>query len=80
MLFHNKEYLDLKQIVVTMFPFDLLFPNTLPIYIRGFKVDYKSPISEPCPGCGGRTYRSVENRSVACCIRCRRVLDVYPDY
>lgn len=66
-----------------MFPFNLfgLFDsNTLPEYICGYKVDYRSPISEPCPGCGGRTFRSVEDRSIACCIRCKHILDVYPDY
>lgn len=70
-----------------MFPFNILDPlglfslnNSHPLYIRGYKVDYNSPISEPCPGCGGRTYRAMEDRSVACCIKCKHLLDVYPDY
>lgn len=70
-----------------MFPFNILDPfgllglnNNRPMYIRGYKVDYSAPISEPCPGCGGRTFRSVEDRSVACCTKCKHLFDVYPDY
>lgn len=71
-----------------MFPFNILDPLGLwslnnsshPSYIRGYKVDYTSPISEPCPGCGGKTYRSVEDRCVACCTGCKHLLDVCPDY
>ena len=51
-----------------------------PLYIRGYRVDYRSPIFEPCPGCGGQTYRAVENRCIACCPRCKHLLDVYSDY
>lgn len=46
----------------------------------GYKVDYSSPVSEPSPGYGGQTYQSVEDRSIACCTRCKHILDVYRDY
>lgn len=55
---------------------DLLFR---PSSIGGYEVDYSSPISEPCPHCGGRTYRSVKDRGIACCTRCEKLLYVYPD-
>lgn len=63
-------------------PFDIFFPylSSRPPFIRGYRVDYNSPIHEPCPGCGGQTYRSVEDRSIACCTKCKHILDVYPDY
>ena len=51
-----------------------------PEYICGFKVDYRSPIPDPCPGCGGQVYRSVSNRGMACCTGCKHILRVWPDY
>ena len=63
-----------------MFPPFNIFPFLRPPYIRGYRVDYSSPINESCPGCGGQTFRAVENRGIACCTRCLHVLDVYPDY
>lgn len=67
-----------------MFPFNMLDPfgpfglnNYRPLFICGYKVDYNSPILEPCSGCGGRTYRSVKDRRVACCTGCKHLLDVF---
>ena len=69
-----------------MFPFNILDPlgifglnNSNSSYIRGYRVDYTSPISEPCPNCGGRTFRSVEDRGIALCTRCKKMLYVYTD-
>lgn len=60
-----------------------LFSSNEPVQpkmICGYTVDYNSPISEPCLGCGGQTYRSVENKGIACCTRCFHILEVFPDY
>ena len=65
-----------------MFPplsdlFDIF--NGRPPYIKGYRVDYNSPINESRPNCKGGTFRSFEDRGIACCTRCKRLLYVYTD-
>ena len=48
-----------------------------PQTIGGYTVNYKSPIGEPCPNCGGKTFHALENMDIACCTRCHRLLYVY---
>ena len=60
-------------------PLSVILPLIYPVRYKGYTIDYYSPIDDPCIGCGGKTYRTYENRGIAFCIKCRGLLNVYPD-